>query len=132
MSLTNRIRKLSSSFLVLCIGILLASCGGGGAEATEQTQNGSGFLLKNNGLTFGGSANVHAIVSYTVTRSGTGAPSASGPVNLAPGDVMFIPLSSGKYTLTATFDDGHSERLQVPPDQVDAIAEEVTTVLFVY
>jgi hypothetical protein len=131
MRLTNRVRT-TSSIVLLLIGMgLFASCGGGG-ETTAGTETGSGFLLKNNGLTFGGAHNVHAIVSYTVTRSGNGTQISSGPVNLAPGDTAFVPVTTGKYTLSATFDDGHVERLQVPPDQVDAIAEEVTTVLFVY
>lgn len=131
MRLKNRVRT-TSSIILLLIGMgLFSSCGGGG-ETTTATQTGSGFLLKNNGLTFNGSHNVHAIVSYTVTRSGTSTPTSSGPVNLAPGDTAFVPVTTGKYTLSVTFDDGHVERLQVPADQVDAIAEEVTTVLFVY
>ena len=131
MRLTNRARTMSSIVLLLIGMGLFSSCGGGGETATE-AQAGSGFLLKNNGLTFGGSANVHASVSYTITRSGSSTPTASGPVSLAPNETAFVPVTTGKYTLSATFDDGHVERLQVPPDQVDAIAETVTTVLFIY
>jgi hypothetical protein len=131
MSLTNRLRIACRrvSFALLMLGVL-PSCGSGGT--TETAASSSGFLLTNNGLTFGGQANVHAIVSYTLTPAGSSNTMASGPVMVEPGDAVFVPLTTGRYTLTATFDDGHTERLQVPPDQVDALAEEVRTILFVY
>lgn len=131
MNLTNRLRTTFRRMLLPCLILgLLPSCGSGGG--TEAGSASTGFLLTNNGLTFGGQANVHAIVSYTCTPAGSSDTMSSGPVLLEPGDSVFVPLGTGRYTLSATFDDGHTERLQVPPDQVDALAEEVRSILFVY
>lgn len=130
MTLSKRWLTKCLSILIPCLFIgLLPACGSGGTESGG-TQATSGFLLKNNGLTFGGQANTHAIVGYTC--SGGGETIVGPPVNMAPGDVRFLPCAVGKYTLTVTYDDGRSERLQVPPDQVDALTEEIATVLFLY
>jgi hypothetical protein len=111
---------------------LLPACGSGGGEGGDGEAVMTGFLLRNNTLTFGGQTNTHAIVGYSFQRSGASEASHSPPVLLAPGDSRFQPLPVGSYTLVATFDDGHTESLQVPPDRVDAYADEVRTVNFLY
>jgi hypothetical protein len=132
MTLSRRLLTTSLSLLLPCLFLgLLPACGSGGAESSG-TEATSGFLLKNNGLTFGGVANTHVIVGYSCRKSGTSETITSPPLNMAPGDVRFVPLPTGRYTLSVVYDDGHTERLQVPPDQVDALIEDVTTVLFLY
>jgi hypothetical protein len=89
-------------------------------------------MLKNNELTFGGQQNTHAIVSYQCVPIGGGDTITSGPISLPPGQSVLQPVPSGTYNLSVSYDDGHSERLQIPPDQVDAPAESTRNVIFVY
>jgi hypothetical protein len=90
---------------------------------------GSGVLLKNNGLTYGGTANTHAITAFSYV---TGASSAEIPIALAPGDSAFVPLEPARYNFTVRFDDATTERLQAPADQVVVFEGEVVDVTFLH
>jgi hypothetical protein len=90
---------------------------------------GSGVLLKNNAITFGGQANAHALTSFSYVRSGQSATLAMG---LEPGNHAFVPLEPGAYVLAVMFDDGSTERLQVPSDQVTLFTGEVVSVTFMH
>ena len=114
----------------LCLLVASVGCGGGGAAGPGgDSALGSGVLVRNNALTYGGHANPHAVTSLSYTRGGQ---LATVPVGLAPGDHAFVPLEPGGYTLAVTFDDGTTERLQVPSDQVTLFTGEVVTVLFLH
>jgi hypothetical protein len=107
-----------------------AGCGSGGtSDAGGSTAVGSGVLLRNNVLTFGGTSNSRAITAFSFVH---GAASRDFSLALLPGDSAFIPLEPGNYNFSVRFDDGTPERLQVPSDQVVVSVGEVTTVLFLH
>jgi hypothetical protein len=88
------------------------------------------LLLTNGPLTFGGRTNSHAIVSFSYVAPGSSLAADSGPVLIVPGAFLPLTLPSGSYNLAVVYEDGRSERLQTPPDQVDVYASEVRRVLF--
>jgi hypothetical protein len=88
------------------------------------------LLMKNATLTYGGMSNTHAIVEYRYIPPGSTQAGSSGPVQILPGEWLPLTLPSGVYNLYVVFDNGRSERLQSPPDQVDVYAGETRTVLF--
>lgn len=113
---------------LLAVG-LLPACGGGGETNGTPTVP-SAFVLKNNALTYGGQANTHLIVGYRLQPMGGGEPVVSGPIGIAPGASVEQPVPAGAWNLSVTYDDGRSERLQIPPDQVDAPSQDVREVTF--
>ena len=115
---------------VLAAVACLPACGGGAADGGGAGP--SGFTLKNNELTFGGQSNTHVIVGYRLLPMDGSEVIVSGPLGLAPGASIYQQVPSGLYHLTVTYDDGRSERLQIPPDQVDAPAESGRDVTFLY
>ena len=110
--------------------LLLAACGGGGATQGESSIAMGTVLITNGTLTFAGKANTHALVSYAYISSGLLVSGNSGPISLMPGASVPVALPSGSYNLMVTYDDGRSERLQTPADQVDVYAGDVRPVLF--
>lgn len=123
--------RWSAAVATFCLCALLSvGCGSGGSsDDGGSTGLGSGVLLRNNTLTFGGTANPHAITAFSFVQ---GAASGELALVLAPGDSAFVPLQPGRYNFGVRFDDGSEERLQVPSDQVVVFADEVITVLFLH
>jgi hypothetical protein len=123
--------RWSAAVATVCLlAIVNVGCGSGGtSDAGGSVGVGSGVLLKNNVLTYGGTANPHAITAFSFIH---GAASGDIPLALLPGDSAFIPLEPGRYNFAVRFDDGAPERLQVPSDQVVVAVGEVTTILFLH
>ena len=88
--------------------------------------------IENGTVTYGGQTNTHHIVEFRYVLPGSTQTVSSGPVDIAPGAFVVVGLPSGTYTFGVTYDDGHSERLQAPPDPVIVYADEETRILFVY
>jgi hypothetical protein len=88
--------------------------------------------LENGTITYSGHANTHTVVSFFYIVPGSAQAVQSGPVQIAPGESVVLELPSGPYTFGVVYDDGHSERLQAPADQVNVYAGETVRVLFVY
>jgi hypothetical protein len=115
----------------LCLWAVLAiACGGGGESVTASSaEPTSGVLLLNNPITAGGRANTHAVVAFSYAHGGA---TGTIPLALAPGEDGFVPLAPGRYTLSVTFDDGTTEGLQAPSDQVTLFTGEVTRLRFLH
>jgi hypothetical protein len=121
----------SAALGTICLwAVISMGCGGGGESSTEEpVTTGSGVLLLNNPITFGGASNSHAIVSFSYAHGGK---TGSVPLALPPGDHVFVPLVPGAYTLSVVFDDGSAERLQVPADQITVFTGEVARLRFLH
>lgn len=132
---TSRPRSPAAWILLVGLWALAGAttgCGGGGSSDGSGGAGTATVRLKNNGLTKGGLANTHVIVGYTYSLAGQGGLNTVGPLTLAPSATTIIQLPVGSYLFTATYDDGHNESLQIPPDQVLLFSGTIVDLTFLY